>query len=207
MSIQARGDTRAVTAACLNAGGLWQIYSTPLVGWMQSGSLVHVAVHAHLLLAGYLLTTAAIGLDSTPHRAPHLTTAVAPLATMASHSILAKTLFATPPDLYAVGDVQPARSSRTTRAADRGRDRGALLRALVPRSRTSCVPPAARRRGGKPSALSSPAEGAVTGAAGRRGPDRRSSRFKETASYRRMPRHRSPIRGGASWTWCRSREC
>ncbi|WP_405218279.1 cytochrome c oxidase assembly protein [Agrococcus sp. Ld7] len=89
-------DPRAVTAACLNAGGLWQIYSTPLVGWMQSGSLVQVAVHAHLLLAGYLRTTAAIGLDSTPHRAPHLITAVAPLATMASHSILAKTLFDTP---------------------------------------------------------------------------------------------------------------
>jgi len=95
-----------VTAACLNAGGLWLIYWTPLLGWMQSSSLVHVAVHAHLLLAGYLLTAAAIGVDPTPHRVPNLITGAALLATMASHSILAKTLYANPPDLYAVADVQ-----------------------------------------------------------------------------------------------------
>lgn len=95
-----------VTAACLNAGGLWLIYSTPLLGWMQSSALVHAAVHAHLLRAGYLLTAAAVGLDPTPHRAPHIVTAVALLVTMASHSILAKMVYATPTDLYAVGDVQ-----------------------------------------------------------------------------------------------------
>ncbi|WP_347757475.1 cytochrome c oxidase assembly protein [Agrococcus sp. ProA11] len=95
-----------VTAAGLSAGGLWLLYSTPLLQWMQSSSLVHVVVHAHLLLAGYLLTAAAIGLDPSPHRAPRPVTAVALLATMASHSILAKVLYADPPGLYTVAEVQ-----------------------------------------------------------------------------------------------------
>ncbi|WP_083587150.1 cytochrome c oxidase assembly protein [Agrococcus sp. Marseille-P2731] len=86
-----------LTAALLNAGGLWLIYLTPLFALMQSSQLMHVAVHAHLLLAGYLFTAAVIGVDPNPHRLARPWVAGIVVLTMASHSILAKHLYANPP--------------------------------------------------------------------------------------------------------------
>nr|WP_181035668.1 cytochrome c oxidase assembly protein [Clavibacter michiganensis] len=86
-----------ITATVLSAGGLWLIYLTPIFGSMQSNPLVHLLVHAHVLAAGYLFTTAVIGLDPRPHPATKWLTAAVLVLAVASHAVLAKYLYAHPP--------------------------------------------------------------------------------------------------------------
>jgi putative membrane protein len=86
-----------VTAAVLNMGGLVVLYTTDLYRIMHEHAGVHVLVHAHVLLAGYLFTAAMIGLDPVIHRPSYLYRAVVLVLAMAAHSILAKSLYAHPP--------------------------------------------------------------------------------------------------------------
>ncbi|HEV2067184.1 MAG TPA: cytochrome c oxidase assembly protein [Thermomicrobiales bacterium] len=86
-----------VTAAVLNMGGLAVLYTTDLYRIMHEHALVHVVVHAHVLLAGYLFTAAMIGLDPVIHRPSYLYRAVVLVLAMGVHSILAKSLYAYPP--------------------------------------------------------------------------------------------------------------
>jgi putative membrane protein len=86
-----------VTALALSAGGLWMLYLTPLYGWMQRDPLLHLAVHAHLLAAGYLFTAVVIGLDPRPHPPSRPLRAVVLVLALASHAVLAKHLYAHPP--------------------------------------------------------------------------------------------------------------
>ena len=81
-------------AAVLNVGGLWLLYETPLLDLAHRHPLVDVAVHLHVLLAGYLLTAVLVGRDPLPHRrgTAHLL-AVLVLA-LAAHDVLAKRLYA-----------------------------------------------------------------------------------------------------------------
>jgi putative membrane protein len=58
---------------------------------------VHVAVHAHLLVTGYLFTAALVGVDPAPHRPGFPARAVVLVAVLAAHGILAKHLYAHPP--------------------------------------------------------------------------------------------------------------
>jgi putative membrane protein len=88
----ARIVSHPVTAAVLNAGGLWVLYTTDL-----HRQLAHGLVQAHVLIAGYLFTAAIIGVDPAPHRpGRHLRAAVL-VAFLAAHGILAKHLYAHPP--------------------------------------------------------------------------------------------------------------
>lgn len=96
-SAPARFVAHPVTAALLSAGGLWLLYLTPLFESMRTNPLMHVLVHAHLLLAGYLVTAAIVGIDPSPHRQPRVLVAVVLILSVASHSILAKHLYAHPP--------------------------------------------------------------------------------------------------------------
>ncbi|MFG6501863.1 cytochrome c oxidase assembly protein [Microbacterium sp. P05] len=93
----ARLISHPVTALLLSAGGLWLIYLTPVFAAMRTDPLMHLIVHAHLLAAGALFTAAVIGIDPHPHRAGRPLLAAAIVAGSASHSILAKYLFAHPP--------------------------------------------------------------------------------------------------------------
>jgi putative membrane protein len=102
----ARVVAHPVTAAVLSAGGLWAIYLTPFFASMRGVPLVHVLVHAHLLVAGYLFTAAIIGLDPAPHPPPRALVATVLVLAIASHGILAKYLYAHPPAGAGVGDVQ-----------------------------------------------------------------------------------------------------
>jgi putative membrane protein len=86
-----------LTALTLSAGGLWMLYLTPLFLWMQTDPLLHLAVHAHLLAAGYLVTAAVVGLDPRPHPPSRALVAVVLVLAMASHAVLAKYLYAHPP--------------------------------------------------------------------------------------------------------------
>ncbi|MBY4272496.1 cytochrome c oxidase assembly protein [Rhodococcus fascians] len=90
--------TNPFVAGALNVGGLWVLYRSDLYGMMHTNSVVHVAVHAHILAAGYLFTYAVLGgPDPAPHRmsAPWRVTAL--ILTIAAHNVLAKTLYAHPP--------------------------------------------------------------------------------------------------------------
>jgi putative membrane protein len=93
--------TEPAVAALLDVGGLWLLYGTPLLDVAHAHPWVDVAVHAHVLLAGYLFTAVLVGPDPLPHRrgTRHLL-AVLVLA-LAAHDVLAKRLYATAagPDL------------------------------------------------------------------------------------------------------------
>jgi putative membrane protein len=89
--------THPLAAAVLNAGGLWLLYTAGLYQHMNSRTWLHLAVHAHIALAGYLFTAAIIGVDPAPRRpAPRVRVAVV-VAFLAAHDILAKYLYVHPP--------------------------------------------------------------------------------------------------------------
>jgi putative membrane protein len=60
--------THPVTAATLDAGGLWVLYTTDLYPAMHVRPRLHLLIQAHVLSAGYLFTAAIIGIDPVLHR-------------------------------------------------------------------------------------------------------------------------------------------
>ncbi|WP_114571802.1 cytochrome c oxidase assembly protein [Exiguobacterium flavidum] len=89
--------TNPVVASLLNVGGLWVLYKTGLYHLMQTNMLIHLLVHLHLFLAGYVFTLSMISLDPVAHRTSYRFRAVVFLLAFAAHSILAKHLYASPP--------------------------------------------------------------------------------------------------------------
>ncbi|QHC63150.1 cytochrome c oxidase assembly protein [Rathayibacter festucae] len=102
----ARVLAHPITAALLSAGGLWLLYRTPLLEAMHAAPLLHVLVHAHLLLAGCLFAAAVIGVDPRPHPPARATQVVAVVLATASHAILANQLYARPPVFLDAADVR-----------------------------------------------------------------------------------------------------
>ena len=86
-----------VTAAILNAGGLWLLYVTDLFHLMHSSPAIYALIHAHIFLAGYVFTAALVGVDPNPHRASMRMRSVVLIVFIAAHQILAKWLYAYPP--------------------------------------------------------------------------------------------------------------
>jgi putative membrane protein len=97
-SVPIRILTEPVVAAVLSVGGLWLLYTTELYAAMRHHGGVHLVVHAHLFLAGYLFTAAMISVDPMPHRRSFLHRSVVLVLALAAHDILAKYLYAYPPD-------------------------------------------------------------------------------------------------------------
>jgi len=98
--------THPLVAAALDAGGLWLLYATDLYPRMHASPVVHLAVHAHVLVAGYLFTASVVGVDPDPHR-PSLRVRLLVLVLFtAAHAVLAKWLYAHPPDGVAVDDAE-----------------------------------------------------------------------------------------------------
>lgn len=89
--------THPVVAGVLDAGGLWLLYTTGLYARMHDSVPVHAAVHAHVLLAGWLFTAAVAGVDPDPHRAPFTLRAMVLLGFLTAHAVLAKRLYGHPP--------------------------------------------------------------------------------------------------------------
>jgi putative membrane protein len=85
------------TAALLDMGGLWLLYTTPLYGAMHAHRSLELLIHAHLLVAGYLFTATMIGIDPIRNRPSWTTRAVVLVAALAAHAILAKYLYLHPP--------------------------------------------------------------------------------------------------------------
>jgi putative membrane protein len=84
-------------ASILNIGGLWLLYSSTLYREMQNNASLHVLVHIHIFLAGYLFTSSMIYMDPTPHRTSFLYRAIVCATALSGHGILAKYVYAHPP--------------------------------------------------------------------------------------------------------------
>jgi putative membrane protein len=89
--------THPVTAAVLDAGGLWLLYTTGLYRAMGEYLWVHAVVQVHIVVAGYLFTAAMIGIDPAPHRPGRPTRVAVLILFLAAHGILAKYLYGHPP--------------------------------------------------------------------------------------------------------------
>jgi putative membrane protein len=98
--------TEPLVAAVLNVGGLWLLYTTPLLALAQQHGGVHLLVHLHLVLTGYLLPAVLVGRDPLPHRRPYAYRAAVLVAALAAHGILAKYLYTRPPPGLGVGGAE-----------------------------------------------------------------------------------------------------
>jgi len=93
----ARVLTEPLVAATLTIGGLWLLYTTALFALAQHHPGVHLLVHLHLVVAGYLLPATLVGPDPLPHRRPFTHRAAVLVAAWAAHGIVAKYLWTRPP--------------------------------------------------------------------------------------------------------------
>ncbi|WP_404799163.1 cytochrome c oxidase assembly protein [Bacillus aerolatus] len=92
-----RTVSHPITASFLNIGGLWILYTTSLYADMQENILLHLVVHIHVFLAGYVFTASMIYIDPTPHRLSFIYRAIALVLALAGHAILSKYIYAYPP--------------------------------------------------------------------------------------------------------------
>jgi putative membrane protein len=86
-----------ITASFFNVGGLWVLYTSSLYQTMQHNTLLHIMVHIHVFLAGYLFTSAIIHMDPQPHRTSYLYRSSILIIATAFHGILSKYIYAHPP--------------------------------------------------------------------------------------------------------------
>ncbi|TYR81463.1 cytochrome c oxidase assembly protein [Priestia megaterium] len=92
-----RIPSHPVTAALLNVGGLWLLYTTDLYEAMHRNMLFHLFIHIHVFLAGYLFTASLIYMDPMPHRVSYLYRASVLWIALAGHGILSKYVYNQPP--------------------------------------------------------------------------------------------------------------
>lgn len=95
-----------VTAAILNGGGLWILYTTNLFTLMHESILVYGIVHFHVFMAGYVFTASILYIDPVAHRVSYLYRTVVLLFFIASHGILAKFLYNDPPPGVSVQEAE-----------------------------------------------------------------------------------------------------
>lgn len=95
-----------VVASLLNVGGLWVLYTTDLYTAMHQNILLHLFVHIHVFLAGYLFTAAMIYIDPMPHRKSFIYRAIVLIIALAGHGILSKYIYAHPPIGVAEGQAK-----------------------------------------------------------------------------------------------------
>ncbi len=90
--------TNPVVASFLNIGVLWLLYTTNLYSLMHKSILLHLIVHFHVFLAGYLFTVSMIYIDPVPHRTSFLYRAIVFIVALAGHDVLSKYIYAHPPN-------------------------------------------------------------------------------------------------------------
>ncbi|TWE01758.1 putative membrane protein [Neobacillus bataviensis] len=84
-------------ATVLNIGGLWVLYYSSLYNVMQENVFLHLLVHMHIFLAGYVFTLSIIYIDPAPHRLSFLHRGLVFATALSGHGILAKYIYAHPP--------------------------------------------------------------------------------------------------------------
>ncbi len=88
-----------VLGAALSVGAMYALYLTPLYAQTLRHPALHLLMHAHFLLAGYLFSWSLVGLDPIPHRASFATRAVVLVLALGAHGTLAKLLYAAGPSV------------------------------------------------------------------------------------------------------------
>ena len=96
-SAPARFLTDPFVATGLNVAGTWVLYRSGLLMAAVHSPGLHLLVSAHVLLTGWLATTAVLAVEPVAHRRGVVARAVALAAGMAAHDVLAKSLYAAPP--------------------------------------------------------------------------------------------------------------
>ena len=86
-----------LVAAILNLGGLAVLYTTDLYMLMHQSLVLHIMIHLHVFLAGYLFTISIIYIDLTTHRYSFVYRSVVLILALAAHKILSKHIYASPP--------------------------------------------------------------------------------------------------------------
>ena len=86
--------THPVTAAALSVGGLVVLYNTGLYAQAERHEWIHIFVHVHFVVSGYLCAAAIVGLDPRKHQSSMLLRCVVVVAAFAAHDTIAKLLYA-----------------------------------------------------------------------------------------------------------------
>lgn len=105
-SLPVRLLVHPVTMGIVSTASLWLVYATWIYDAAHGSALVHVFVHVHTVIVGYLFTAAIVGVDPAPHPTSRVLRAVVLVLTMAAHAVLAKHLFANPPASAELADGQ-----------------------------------------------------------------------------------------------------
>lgn len=100
-----RWASHPFTALSLNTGGMFLLYLTPIYALSLTNHSLHVFIHVHFLLAGYLFAWSIAGPDPAPHR-PGVGLRLGVLfLSMALHAWLAKLMYV---NLWPAGAGYPA---------------------------------------------------------------------------------------------------
>lgn len=86
-----------ITAAVLNVGGLWLLYTTNLFAYMHENAIIALFVHLHFFIAGYVFTISIIYFDPVYHQYSYRFRAAVLIIAIAGHDILSKYMYANPP--------------------------------------------------------------------------------------------------------------
>ena len=86
-----------MTAAVLNVGGLWLLYTTNLFTLMHENVFFALFVHLHFFIAGYVFTISIIYFDPVYHQYSYRFRAAVLIIAIAGHDILSKYMYANPP--------------------------------------------------------------------------------------------------------------
>jgi putative membrane protein len=89
--------TDPFVATAVNAAGLWLLYGTGLLTTVLHSAGLHLLVSLHVLVTGWLATTAVLALEPMAHRRGAAVRAAALASGMAAHDVLAKAVYAAPP--------------------------------------------------------------------------------------------------------------
>lgn len=87
-----------IVASILNIGGLWLLYTTNLYTAMHANLLLHIVVHIHVFIAGYLFTISLLYIDPVFHRLSFRYRTIVFILALAGHGILSKFIYAYPPE-------------------------------------------------------------------------------------------------------------
>ncbi len=93
-TLPARLVSHGLTAACLSVGGMAVLYGTGLFALSERVAWLHLAVHAHFIVSGYLFAAAVVGLDPHRHRVGMLARCALVVLVFGAHETIAKLLYA-----------------------------------------------------------------------------------------------------------------
>lgn len=90
----ARVVSHPATAGVLNVAGMAVLYLAPLFAASETNALLHLAVHAHLFVAGYVFAWSIAGIDAAARRPGFALRLVVLVVAAAAHAALIKVMYA-----------------------------------------------------------------------------------------------------------------